>query len=148
MKQKLIKMNISMDSPEQIAHFLTTAASDGYCYGGHATQMKVGGGAIYIRNYGVYTDDCLFWLNPASGGSLFHAWRIGYQSIKTSLEKELNRIMQPLFCKFQLKQVDRQTPASNVFRSAIDRFARSTWKRRGGASCLHSGIPRLPLSAC
>lgn len=94
MKQKLIKMNISMDSPEQIAHFLTTAVSDGYCYGGHSVQLKVGGGAIYIRNYGVYTDDCLFWLNPASGGSLFHAWRIGYQSIKNSLEKELNRLIE------------------------------------------------------
>lgn len=94
MKQKLIKMNISMDSPEQIAHFLTTAVSDGYCYGGHAVQLKVGGGAIYTRNYGVYTDDCLFWLNPASGGSLFHAWRIGYQSIKNSLEKELNRLIE------------------------------------------------------
>lgn len=61
---------------------------------------------------------------------------------------EIESIMQPFFCKFLLKQVDRQTPASNVFRSAIDRFARSTWKRRGEASCLHSGIPRLPLSAC
>jgi len=94
MKQKLIKMNISMDSPEQTAHFLTTAASDGYCYGGHATQMKVGGGAIYIRKYGVYTDNCLFWLNPASGGSLFHAWRIGCQSIKNSLEEELSRLIE------------------------------------------------------
>ncbi|EYE88174.1 hypothetical protein Q428_09475 [Fervidicella metallireducens AeB] len=94
LRQKLIKLNISMPSPEKTAHILTTAASDGYCYGGHATQMKVGGGAIYIRNYGVYTDNCLFWLNNASKGSLFHAWQIGYRSIKTSLENELNRLIE------------------------------------------------------
>ncbi|WP_041737733.1 hypothetical protein [Caldicellulosiruptor owensensis] len=94
MKQKLIKLNISMDLPEKTAHFLTNAASDGYCYGGHAAQVKLGGGAIYIRNYGVYTDDCIFWLNRASGGSLFHAWRIGYQSKRSSIEEELSRIVE------------------------------------------------------
>jgi len=56
--------------------------------------MNAGGGAIYIRNYGVYTDNCLFWLNHAAGGSLFHAWQISYRSTKTSHENELNRLIE------------------------------------------------------
>jgi len=90
--QKLLNVNISMDSPEKTAYLLNAAAAGGYCYGGHVAQFKVGGGAIYIRKYGVYTDNCLFWLNPAEGGSLFHAWRISCLHKKNSLEEELVRL--------------------------------------------------------
>lgn len=47
-KQKLVKIDLLNPYPEVTAYHLTNTASEGYCYGGHATQMSVAGGAIYI----------------------------------------------------------------------------------------------------
>ncbi len=90
--QKLINVNIYSDLPETTAHFLTNAASDGYCYGGHTAQLNIIGDTNLTRNYDVQNDSCLLWLNPASGGSLFHAWCIYYR--QKNLLEELNRLIE------------------------------------------------------
>lgn len=57
-------------------------------------------------------------------------------------------IMQPFFCKFRSKQVDRLTPASTVYHSAIGHFARSAWQPRDEVNWPHSGKRLLLSFAC
>jgi len=57
-------------------------------------------------------------------------------------------IMQPFFCKFRSKQVDRLTPASTVYHSAIGHFARSAWQPPDEVNWPHSGKRLLLSFAC
>lgn len=89
--QKLVKARLAWGYPEQAAHLLTLAASEGYRYGGHAACLDEGGGAIYVSPRGTYLDDWLFWLDPAPAGSLFHAWRLPRRRGR-DLIGELNKV--------------------------------------------------------
>ena len=84
--QKILRMRVTGHAMAT-ARELTLAASDGYQYGGHAHVLGVGGGAIYTRPSGAYTDVCLVWLNPAKSSSLFHSWIVRHRGSKETLSK-------------------------------------------------------------